>query len=158
MIFCNLLNLATKETFFMFNNKYYKQVGGVANIFMCSFEIRWLRDCINNFKFVFYRRYIDNMFVQLSSPDHADKFREYSWSKHPNIKCSIDKTEDGCLPFLDITIFCENEKRVSKKTISGVYAIFKSFILETCKMGFPNSCNQQQQQLQSHVNGESSNQ
>ena len=78
MIFCNLLNLATKETFFMFNNKYYKQVGGVANIFMCSFESKWLRDCTNNFKFVFYRRYIDNMFVQVSSPDHADKFREYS--------------------------------------------------------------------------------
>ena len=28
--FCNLLNIATKETFFMFNNKYYKQVDGVA--------------------------------------------------------------------------------------------------------------------------------
>ena len=28
--FRNLLNTATKETFFMFNNKYYKQVDGVA--------------------------------------------------------------------------------------------------------------------------------
>ena len=28
--FRNLLNIATKETFFMFNNKYYKQVDGVA--------------------------------------------------------------------------------------------------------------------------------
>ena len=47
-----LLNIATKETFFMFNNKYYKQVDGVAmgsplglalaNIFMCSFESKWL--------------------------------------------------------------------------------------------------------------------
>ena len=46
--FRNLLNITTKETFFMFNNKYYKQVDGVAmgsplgpasaNIFMCSFE------------------------------------------------------------------------------------------------------------------------
>ena len=42
------LNIATKESFFMFNNKYYKQVDGVAmgsslgpalaNIFMCGFE------------------------------------------------------------------------------------------------------------------------
>ena len=46
--FRNLLNIATKESFFIFNSKYYKQVDGVAmgsplgpasaNIFMCSFE------------------------------------------------------------------------------------------------------------------------
>ena len=48
MIFINLLNVVTNESFFMFNNKYYKQVDDVAmgsplspvsaNIFMCSFE------------------------------------------------------------------------------------------------------------------------
>ena len=46
--FRNLLNIATKETFFMVNNKYYKQIDGVAvgfplgpalgNIFTCNFE------------------------------------------------------------------------------------------------------------------------
>ena len=50
----------------MFNNKYYKQVDGVAmgsrlgpafaNIFMCSFESKWLRECLNDFKPEFYRR------------------------------------------------------------------------------------------------------
>ena len=118
--FRNLLNIATKETFFMFNNKYYKQVDGVAmgsplgpalaNIFMCSFENKWLRDCPNDFRPVFYRRYIDDIFVLFSSPDHADKFREYLSSKHPNIKFSIEKEEDGCLPFLDVNIFRENDK------------------------------------------------
>ena len=94
--FRNLLNIATKETFFMFNNKYFKQVDDVAmgsqlrptlaNIFMCSFESKWLLDCPNDFKTVFYRCYNDDIFVQFSSPDHADKFREYLSSKHPNIK------------------------------------------------------------------------
>ena len=52
--FRNLLNIATKESFFMLNNTYYKQVDGVAmgpslgpaltNIFMCCFESNWLRD------------------------------------------------------------------------------------------------------------------
>ena len=46
--FRNLFNIATKESFFTFNNKYYKQVDGtamgsplgpvLANIFMCSFQ------------------------------------------------------------------------------------------------------------------------
>ena len=84
-LFCKLLNIATKESFFMFKNKYYKQVDGVAmgsplspalaNIFMCSFESKWLRDCPNDFKPVFYRRYVDDIFALFSSPDHADKFK-----------------------------------------------------------------------------------
>ena len=147
--FRNLLNVATKETFFMFNNKYYKQVDGVAmgsplgpalaNIFMCSFENKWFGDCPNDFKLVFYRRYIDYIFVLFSSPDHADKFREYLSSKHPNIKFSIEKEEDGCLPFLDVNIFRENDKFATnvyrKKTFSGVYTNFKSFVPETYKIG-----------------------
>ena len=85
----------------MFNNKYYKQVDGVAmgyplgsalaNTFMCSFESKWLSDCPNYFKPVFYRRYINDIFVLFSSPDHADKFREYLSSKHSIIKVSIEK-------------------------------------------------------------------
>ena len=57
----------------MFNNKYYKQVDGaamgsplgpdLANIFICSFESKWLRNCPNDFKPMFYRRYIDDIFV-----------------------------------------------------------------------------------------------
>ena len=130
----------------MFNNKYYKQVDGVAMgsplgpalaiIFMCSFESKSLGDCPNDFKPVFYRRYIDDIFVLFSSPDHADKFREYLSPKHANIKFSIEKEEDGCLPFLDVNIFRENNKFATnvyrKKTFSGFY--IKSFIPETYKI------------------------
>ena len=104
----------------MFNNKYYKRAHGatmrsplgpaLATIFMCSFESKWLRDSSNDFKPVFYRPYIDDIFVLFSSPDHADKFSEYLSSKHPNITFSIEKEEYGCLPFVDINIFRENYK------------------------------------------------
>ena len=46
---------------------------------------------------------------------------------HLNIqtKFSLEKEEDGCLPFLDSHIFRENDKFTSnvyrKKTFSGVY-------------------------------------
>ena len=97
-------NIATKESFFTFNKKYYKQVDGVAkgsllgpalaNIFICSFEN----------KPVFYRRYVDDIFALFSSPDHADKFKEYLSSKHHNINFSIEEEKDGCLPFSDVNI------------------------------------------------------
>ena len=145
----NLLNIATKETFFMFNNKYYKQVDGaatgsplgpvLANNFICSFESKWLRDCPNDFKAVFCRRYIDDIFVLFSSPDHANKFRDYLSSKHHNINFSIEKEEHGRLAFLDINIFRENDNFATniygKNTFSGVYTNLKSFMHEACKFG-----------------------
>ena len=54
--------------------------------------------------------------------------------KHPNINFIIEKEKDVCLPFLDVNIFCENEKFATnvyrKKTFSGVYINIKSFIPE----------------------------
>ena len=53
-------------------------------------------------------------------------------------KISLEKEEDGGLPFLDINIFRENDKfatNVYRKKTSGVYANFKSFIPETYKIG-----------------------
>ena len=85
----------------------------------------------------FYCWYIFS--VLFFSRDHADQFRAYLSSKHPNIKFSIEKEEDGRLPFLDINIFRENDKFATnvyrKKTFSGVYTNFKSFIPETYKIG-----------------------
>ena len=59
-VFRNLLTMATKESFFMFNSKFYKQIDGVAmrsplgpalaNTFMCRFENKWLKDCPHSFK------------------------------------------------------------------------------------------------------------
>ena len=77
----------------------------LANIFMCSFESKWLRDCPNYFKPVFYRSYINDIFVLFSYPNHADKFREHLSSKYPNINFSIEKEKDGCYLFQMLTFF-----------------------------------------------------
>ena len=58
-------------------------------------------NCPNDFKPVFYRRYVDDIFA------HADKFKEYLLSKHPNINFSIEEEKDGCSPFLDV-LFCNH--------------------------------------------------
>ena len=53
--FVSLLELATKESIFMFNNSLYSQIDGVAmgsplgptlaNVFMCFHESIWLSQC-----------------------------------------------------------------------------------------------------------------
>ena len=94
---------------------------------------------VSNHYFKSNRCYVDDIFALFSSPDHADKFKEYLSSKHPNINFSIEKNKDGCLPFLDVKIFHKNVKIATnvyrKKTFSGIYTNFKSFITETYKIG-----------------------
>lgn len=78
----NLLNLATKESFFMFDQNYYKQIDGVAmgsplgptlaNIFLCYHEKVWLSQCPAQFKPLYYRRYVDDIFLLFKSKEHID--------------------------------------------------------------------------------------
>ena len=99
MFFRNLVTVTTKELLFMFNNKFYKQIDGVAmgsplgpalaSIFMCNFENKWLKDCPHSLKPVFYRRYVDDIFVLFSSIELAEKIKKYLSSKHPNINFSL---------------------------------------------------------------------
>ena len=48
----------------------------LANIFVCSFENKWLKDCPHCLKPVFYRRYVDDIFVLFSFLDQAEKFKK----------------------------------------------------------------------------------
>ena len=93
MFFRNLVTVTTKELLFMFNNKFYKQIDGVAmgsplgpalaNIFMCSFENKWLKDCPHSLKPVFYRRYVNDIFVLFFFLDQAEKFKKCLSSNIP---------------------------------------------------------------------------
>ena len=74
-----LLSLATKHSIFTFDGTLCKQVDGVAmgsplgpdltNAFLSHYERTWLDDCPVEFKPVFYKRYVDDVFVLLSSPN-----------------------------------------------------------------------------------------
>ena len=85
--FCDLINLATKESFFTFNNKFYIQIDGVAmktplgpimaHIFLSHYEENWLDKCPIEFKPSFCRTYIYHIFVLFESSKSADSFHEY---------------------------------------------------------------------------------
>ena len=75
-----LLCLATKESYFIFNGLLYKQIDGVAmgsplgpslaNAFLSYYEKNWLNNCPQVFKPFFYRRYFDYIFLLFKSNDH----------------------------------------------------------------------------------------
>ena len=84
--FKNLLSLATQESYFIFIDVLYKQKDGVAmgspvgptmaNVFLLFYEVKWLEHCPKEFKPVFYRRYVDDIFVLFESAKHLSKFRD----------------------------------------------------------------------------------
>ena len=114
-------------------------VPALADIFICSFENKCLKDCPHSLNPVFYRWYVDDIFVLFFSLSQAEKFKKYLSSKHPNINFSLEKENDGRLSFSDINIFPEKGNFVTnvyrKMTFSGVYSNFNSFIPETYKTG-----------------------
>ena len=122
--FPDLIDLATKESFFTFNNEFYIQVDGVAmgsplgpiltNIFLLYHEENWLNKCPIEFKPSFYRRYVDNMFVLFESPEAAHSFREYMSSKHQNINFTVEQENIGSLLFLGVKICRKNGKFVTR--------------------------------------------
>ena len=93
--------------------------------FLCFHEQIWLNDCPEDFKPVYYRRYVDDLFALFCSPVHLDKFTDYLNSKHGNIKFTYEKESNNLLPFLNILISRSgNDFKTSvyhKPTFNGIF-------------------------------------
>ena len=144
-----LLNLAVKDTLFMFDGIYYNQIDGVAmgsplgphfaNSFMNYHEKIWLDNCPDDIKPKYYRRYVDDIFVLFETADQLEKFKVYLNSKHQNINFTSELEKDGKLPFLDMLID-RNDGNITtsvyrKPTFTGVYTHFHSFLPSIYKFG-----------------------
>ena len=71
---------------------------------MLSFyEKKWLEQCPDKFKPVYYRRYVDDIFVLFQSCDHLNKFRDYLDKCHPNMNF-FEEEKNGKLSFLDVEV------------------------------------------------------
>ena len=147
--FEKLFRMALQNNFFNFDGKIYEKTDGVAmgsplgpilaNALLCFHEQIWLNDCPEDFKLVYYRRYVDDIFALFRSPDHLEKLTNYLNSKHKNIKFTYEKESNNSLPFLDVLISrSENGFKTSvyhKPTFSGVYSNFNGFIYDEYKTG-----------------------
>jgi hypothetical protein len=147
--FRKLLTMATRESLILFNGKYYQQIDGVAmgsplgptlaNIFLGYKETEWLDNCPLEFKPLYYRRYVDDIFLLFDSNDAIVKFQEYMNLQHGSIHFTSEIEENNAIPFLDVFVSRIAETFVTsvyrKPTFSGVYTHYDSFLPSKYKTG-----------------------
>ena len=85
----------------------------MANFLLSFCEIKWLEQCPKELKPVFYRIYVDEIFVLFESAEHLSKFQNYFNTCHPNLSLSFEQEKDGKLSFLDIEVSWEKGKFVT---------------------------------------------
>ena len=80
---------------------------------------KWLEQCPDKFKPVYYRRYVDDIFVLFKSRDHVIKFRDYLNKCHPNMKFSFEEEKNGKLSFIDIEVSREGKTSLPLLSITN---------------------------------------
>ena len=147
--FQHLLRLATKESLFIFDGEIYSQTDGVAmgsplgptlaNIFLCFHEKRWLESCPREFKPLYFKRYVDDIFCLFNSENQVNKFHRYLCSRHVNMNFSKEVEKDSNISFLDVSVTKINNEYITslyrKSTFSGLYMNFKSHVPLVYKKG-----------------------
>ena len=140
--FKSLLEIAVKESVFIFGDQLYQQIDGVAmgsplgptlaNTFLCFHEKNWLNECPIEFKPLIYKRYVDDCFLIFKCKEHSIKFLEYLNKKHKNISFTSELELNNTLPFLDVLITKENNSLTTnvfrKDTYTGLGLNFQSFV------------------------------
>ena len=76
----------------------------LENAFLCFYEQIWLNEFPDEFKPAYYRRYVDDIFILLRSPDHLEQFKKYVNSKYRNIRFTCEKEQNSSMPFSDVLI------------------------------------------------------
>ena len=142
-----LIEAATSESSFIIHYLLYKQVDGVAmgsllglnlaNAFLCHYEEEWLDNCPIHFKFMIYKRYVDDTFVLFSSKEYLQLFVDYLNKQHKCLKFTSEAENHNSFWFLDIKITRHNQHFKTpvyrKPTFIGVFTHYESYLDQTSK-------------------------
>ena len=111
--FKDLLSLATKESYFIFNKILYKKIDGVAmgsslrlsqaNAFLAHHEQNWLDSCPLVYRSSYYRGYVDDMIVLFKSSVQLKRFQSYLNSCQVNMSFTIETEQNNKISFLDVS-------------------------------------------------------
>ena len=88
---------------------------------------------------LYYRRYVDDIFVLFNSSEHPKGFYSYLNSRHLNIALTMENEKDNRMSFFDVNIIREKDKFTSsvncKLTFSGIYTHFDNVLPSSNKIG-----------------------
>ena len=76
----------------------------LANAFLVHFEKNWLQNCPSDFKPYYYRRYVDDIFVFSTSPNHLEPFQNFLNGRDANMSFAIKSEKQNRMSFLDVQI------------------------------------------------------
>ena len=111
----------------------------LANIFLCYHEKSWLNQCPQSIKPVYYRRYVDDIFLLFKEVSAVSEFQQYMNVQHKNMNFTSELEENNSLPFLDVYVHRGSSNFTTsvyrKPTFSGVYTHYTSYIPQIYKTG-----------------------
>ena len=111
----------------------------LANAFLVHHEKNWTEHWPLEYSPLYYRRYVDGIFVLFNSAEHLKRFHSYLNSRHLNISFTIENGKDSRMSFLDINIIREKDKFTTcvyrKPTFSRIYTHFDSSLPSSNKFG-----------------------
>ena len=87
--FQNIWRTSLQNYILHFEGKYYKTIDRIAmgslvftslaNAFVCFYEQRLLNICPEEFKAVYYKKYVDDVFVLFYLSDHLENYLNHSY-------------------------------------------------------------------------------
>ena len=141
----SLLKVVLTNTYFCFDNSFYKQISGLAMglsvspilaiTYMHTLESR----ALSRFNVRLYARYVDDAFFMCSTEDEADDIFEAMNSVDSNIKFEMEKPKtDGSISLLDFNVVNTGEEVrfdfYQKSARSPVFVHYESAIPLTQKL------------------------
>ena len=97
-----------------------------------------LEHCLLEYRPLYYRSYVDDIFVLFNSEEHLKRFHSCLNSHHLNISFTIENGKKNRMSFLDVNIIREKDKFTTSvyrtPTFSWIYTHFDSFLPSTDKI------------------------
>ena len=113
----------------------------LANTFLSYHEKKtnWFNNCPKGFKPVFYRRYVDDIFMLFKSNDHLNYFKDFLNSCHNNMHFLWKQKKRTNYPFLTLKLYANKanlQPQFTENLLLVAYVVtLKAFLPSVYKFG-----------------------